>query len=393
MGVPFVHPAPEVSGVFITGRFVRDFSYYPPKLPDGVDFSGYGYDDLDTEQKIEAIMTEGANVHSATQLKELSKRIEASLKMVDSERWDLVVLVDNLPDEVFHFSYDDKVVIDKMFILLDNWLGELLRRMKKEDTLLIVSDHGFRRVDKILFINEWLAANQYLDIQRSGLSRVTGRAGINWDMLAKSGMASSLYVFLLNHAPQTLALMKRVLGPGLVLDQGANQANRRVSAFNINEPVAWLRISGKDAGEFTSTHTRLMADLAELKKSGLLKSYLLTKDLYNGKRVDQAPGQLIVEAPDGWAIDTTRLNNGKYVGNPLLTKKGIHALDGILICYGEEGLRGTNLANRTLSVYDIVPTVLNLLKLPIPSYIDGVALWSVRGHLKGDWTLDVPERL
>src|SRR5579872_178561 len=60
VGVPFIHPAPKVDGIFVTGRFAPKLSCYPEKLPSKFDLQGFNYDDLSMEEKTERIFVEGS---------------------------------------------------------------------------------------------------------------------------------------------------------------------------------------------------------------------------------------------------------------------------------------------------------------------------------------------
>jgi predicted AlkP superfamily phosphohydrolase/phosphomutase len=384
VGVPFFYPAPKINGTFVTGRFVSKLSCYPEDVQSKVDFSGFEYIDLPTEENIEKVILSGSRVISARMIRDLEKRIEASTALIDSQReWDAVIIVDSLPDDSLHISFDDKQIVDEMFKSLDRYLGQILVRMRDEDSLLVVSDHGFSKVDGLIFINEWLREKQYLEFHRSLWSTVLARLGLNWDAMSKPGTVSRLYTYTLKHFPKLARTTKRFLSPGLIVNESTQLNSSKVSAFNINEPVAWIRISESEAVNSDS----LASELEALKREGTLKNVYKTSEIYSGKYVSKALGQLLIEAKDGWAIDTTRWNNGRLMGKPLLTKKGIHKREGILVFCGK-GKPNSFIQAR---IHDIVPTVLSLMNLPIPSYIDGKPL-NAKENVE-EWKLEVSQGL
>jgi predicted AlkP superfamily phosphohydrolase/phosphomutase len=145
----------------------------------------------------------------------------------------------------------------------------------------------------------------------------------------------------------------------------------RVTALSINEPLAWLRIS-EESRRLVSQDS-LISDLEELKSRGLLKNVFETDKIYTGKFVRFAPGKVLVEAPDGWTVDTLRWNKRKLTGKPLYTKKGVHRREGVLFLYGND----LKFKLDSPRVHDIVPTVMSVMKLPVPDAIDGKSLLEV----------------
>ncbi|MDA4131270.1 MAG: alkaline phosphatase family protein, partial [Thaumarchaeota archaeon] len=132
LGIPFIYPAPTINGVFVTGRFVPKLSSYPGVVKDQFDLSGFEYVELPTEQGIENVISRGPKETSEKALEGLKLRIKGSLALIDSEKWDIVILVDNLPDEVFHISYDDPHIVGRMFSRIDDFLGKVFERLDKD---------------------------------------------------------------------------------------------------------------------------------------------------------------------------------------------------------------------------------------------------------------------
>ena len=383
LGVPFIYPAPNINGVFVTGRFVTKLSTFPADLGDKFDLSGFEYRELPTEQEIEMKISQGMREMSLRMLESLDFRMKASLALIDSNNWDAIILVDNLPDEVLHISYDDTEILDKMFVLLDAFLGQILHRLRNEDHLLLVSDHGFTNVNSVLFMNEWLASRKYIEIPRPFSSKILSLLGFNWDKLSQPGFYSNLYKFGLRYFPGLVNFAKKEASSGLVLSDDI-KLKSQICALGINEPVAWIRLSRDSKNDVN----KVAKQLQELKKEGLLKNVFKSRDIFNGKYIENVLGQLIVEATQGCAIDTTRINDGKLEGKPLLTKKGIHQHEGVLGYIGRYNLSSGMPAYR---LQDIVPTVLTLMALPIPGNLDGIAILNVAGEKSTPWKLDVSE--
>jgi len=227
-----------------------------------------------------------------------------------------------------------------------------------------------------------LRSRKYLAFQESTFSKLLNSLGLNWDRLSEPGFFSKLYKISLKFFPKLLEFTKnQVSSDFIVSDEVKLKSN--VSAFGINEPVAWIRLS-KDSDLNT-----IYLQLTESKKQELLKNVFKTAEIFHGKYVDKAIGQLLVEAKEGWAIDTTRLNGGKLVGKPLFTKKGVHQQAGIFSYLGAL----TPKSDAVYRIQDIVPTVLGLMALPIPKNIDGSPIIIENEILTSAWKLDIAQSL
>jgi len=376
VGVPFYHPAPRINGVFVTGRFTQKLSFTPEATGDLADLSGFEYSRI---EKIQDLRTADRQTVMEMMIGDLEKRKLASLKLMDSGAWDAVIFVDALPDELFHTDYENLKMIDSAYLHFDDWLGEILRRMRADDNLLVVSDHGFGGYQKIFYINEWLASKGFIQHKDSVQSKALRKAGIDSTLLNRDGVEAGFARFLVRHFPSVTKRIRRRAAEELVVAKSKRDTRSKVFSFGTNTPVAWLRLrKGHE-----DTMEPLMRELKELKASGIIKSIFLTSDLYSGKEVPNALGQILVESNDEYIIDARRMNNGKAVGERHPWEKGCHKVDGILMSYPNK----ITDSGRRASLYDIVPTTLSLLRIPIPPSIDGRAL------LGTGWELGVSQRL
>ena len=385
LGIPFIYPAPRINGIFVTGRFVPKLSTYPEKIEEKFDLTGFQYIELPTEQGIENVLSQGSSVVSEKILEDLKSRIKSSLALIDSEKWDSVILVDNLPDEVLHISYDDENLVMRMFSELDEFLGQIIRRLTENDHLIVVSDHGFGGITNVFFINEWLRSKGYLVVKLSALSKILLFLGFNWDSLSKPGFSSRIYKTVLKYFPGLLKRTKESAAGGFMVED-STKLSSDVSAFGINEPVAWIRCSKENVAR---NQEQVYSQLMELKQKGLLKNVFKTGDIFSGKYVENAIGQLLIEANRGEAIDASRLNDGRMIGKPLLTKKGVHERAGIFAYSGNARAR----PDQVLRIQDLTPTVLGLLGLPIPKDLDGVPIMHNEKDSSSTWKLDVTQSL
>lgn len=354
LGIPFIHPAPPINGVFVTGRFVPSLSCYPQNTRTDYDLSGYEYPASSPLQK----RTGSREVLVRRVLDDLKKRTDTSLALLDAERWDLVIIVDSLPDEMFHLRYQDLNSIDETFRSLDLWIGKILGRLSEEDLLLVVSDHGFSGVSNVFYFNEWLKSKGYVyepESASSGIKQAGSRLGIVRRILPFERLKSK------STHPTDSSPKKRPES----LDYFTKTSQKsKVTTMGISNLV-WVRFNeGYQEGD--STSSSLTRDLDDLKKRGYIGDYFRSGEIYKGRHLKEAPAPLLVEAADGWLIDRREFTNGRLYKR-IHRSMGEHRLHGLLVVLGSQ----LHMNGAAANIYDVTPSVLEWFGLPMPSDLDG----------------------
>lgn len=278
------------------------------------------------------------------------------------------------PEPVNHrfWTNKNKEEVIKSYRLLDKIIGDLLGLIDDDTNLIIISDHGFGRIDSVTFNgNEWLCRKGWLKLKREGT-----------------------------------AIPKRFLRPDKLLEVaatlGAKDLINRVvpkksrSVFNLSlKNIDWKRtkaifrttasgfdliyINSKDRFkdgivgniEYRDLVNQIISDLKELRhnQQSVVKKVWRREEIYEGPYVNQAP-DLIVSYESGF-------RGGKRMGSNFkdyhsgVTTGAVHSFKGIFIGYGpdikEDKLNDFNLV-------DIAPTALHMLGNPIPTDMDGKVL-------------------
>ena len=60
-----------------------------------------------------------------------------------------------------------KDAIEAWYKRMDGVLGKVMQRLSKEDTLIVLSDHGFNAFRRVVHINSWLRENGYLRLNKT----------------------------------------------------------------------------------------------------------------------------------------------------------------------------------------------------------------------------------
>jgi hypothetical protein len=94
------------------------------------------------------------------------------------------------------------------------------------------------------------------------------------------------------------------------------------------------------------------------------------------KREEVYWGEQLRMAPDIVFMSESHLIDSAFRGRVLLeAKNNAHSLDGIFLAYGTDIKQGAQLGNAR--IYDLAPTILHLLDVPMPSGMDGEVLKSI----------------
>lgn len=109
------------------------------------------------------------------------KRFRVARHLVETKPWDLFAMVEIGVDRLHHafWRYWDRAhrlhepdspfssAIFDYYVELDGHIGGLLAALGDETTVFVVSDHGAKRMDGGICINEWLIANGYLKLKQT----------------------------------------------------------------------------------------------------------------------------------------------------------------------------------------------------------------------------------
>ncbi len=174
LGVPLTYPPKPLHGLLI-GDFLApdtDSSYtYPDSLKNEIRevVGDYLFDtrEFRTEDKERLL----ADIYAMTR-----QRFALARHLATTKVWDFFMMVEMGPDRIHHafWKYFDpqhpkyvpghplEHAIRDYYIALDKEIGEFLAVLEPDTRLLIVSDHGAKRMDGGICFNQWLIQEGYL---------------------------------------------------------------------------------------------------------------------------------------------------------------------------------------------------------------------------------------
>lgn len=183
INVPTTFPAREMNGVHIAGFVALDLerSTYPRSLVPMLQEMDYRVD-VDSQKAHE---TMGFFLRDLD--KTLQARVDVYRHLWGEEEWDTFMLVFTGTDRLAHFlwdAYEDethehhKAFLDH-FRHIDEVVGEITDNLTGDDVLIMLSDHGFERLKKDVYVNYLLQEEGFLTFEdgaSSGLRSIAGDA-------------------------------------------------------------------------------------------------------------------------------------------------------------------------------------------------------------------------
>lgn len=301
------------------------------------------------------------------------RRMELVTYLMREKPWDFCYVVFVGPDRLQHTLWEEISALDvratEYFRLLDHSLGLIMEQLGPDDTLFVVSDHGFQGVTHVFNINEYLYSQKLL---APGGSPQLARAYRNAQF---KHIVSQLG--LLPLAQQTKRYLKR---SGTLHVRHSDVYHPLLADIDWEHTRAYApSLSGYpgsyadiflDSDLDSTSIAELSADLKQQmdSKSGktLIDAIYTTEVFGEGPFAPREPHLLLLPT-DGI---TFRMNLGsKYLWSQTSKVRGTHQKDGVLYAYGRGFKQGFKAPNA--EIYDLVPTVLRSMDLPLPQTFDG----------------------
>jgi predicted AlkP superfamily phosphohydrolase/phosphomutase len=316
----------------------------------------------------------------------------AFLYLISKKTWDVFVGVFTLLDKVQHFFWHEHVrgrqpgdvttgdPIYQAYRLIDRFVGEIVSVADQNTHVMLVSDHGYGKVEWIFFINEWLRREGLLTLKKREpftffqhvkfrgikrtVSHVLGRLGLTG--LGKIlpsrilTMRLRLYVPEFRHSASTVDWSKtRAYGAswGIYINVKGRTSHGIVDPGPEYEQTRELIQERLQRLTDPSTGERLT--LKALKK----------EEVYNGPYMHAAP-DLVYD----WKNFEVFPDHAYKFSNILSRRKhfGTHHSEGIFLLKGP-GVKSNHRIDEC-QIADIAPTMFYLLRQPISNDFDGQVL-------------------
>jgi predicted AlkP superfamily phosphohydrolase/phosphomutase len=352
VGVPPTYPPMPVNGsvvsCFLTPKDKKEFTY-PPQLANEIQSLIGGTYLFDVPYRIDDRDLVIAKLYEMTQ-----KRFEVIKYLLKKEPWDYFMFVEIGVDRLHHmfWKYYDKShprytlnnkyeeVIPKYYKYLDGKIGELLSIIDDDTYVLVVSDHGTASMKGAFCINEWLIKEGYL-VLKNYPNSVTeqDKCEVDWEKTTAWGWGGYYGRIFLN-----------VRG---------REAKGKISMSEYKKvrdelKSKLLQIAGPGGEKFD---TRVFYPEEFYEESNGSKSDLM---VYFDNLFWRSAGSI--------GHNTLYLSE-----NDTGPDDSVHWMDGVFILYNKRKNNHTSKLDR-LTIYDIAPTVLDIMDIKVPEDMQGKAV-------------------
>jgi len=395
LNVPITFPPHRIDSFMVCGlgtpQTANTNYTYPPELKNKLSEIVGGYEVLPA-----IVLTRHGEEKEYLKMfnETLSKGVKAAQYLMSSFPWDLFVCVFFVSDVVQHYFWHHmdvnhprhvdnsayKDAIKNFYKRIDEAIGTLTKQFQKDTDILIVSDHGFGPLYGGFSINKWLQDNDFLRYQSS-----------IQDEPMKSGLLKLRDFLLIRLNLRLIHLITRLM-PDTLAQRLVFTAEEKDQTLKMLRSINWTRTKAYALGQMGKIfinlkgrqpngivepgreYERVRDDIIEglyqmvNPETGKSLGFQIYKreELYHGQFADLAPDIVVVAEKYYPLTSSSELR----LCEPTTAISATHTRQGVFMAFGtdikKEGLRLVG-----LKIYDIAPTILHILGLPVPKDMDG----------------------
>jgi len=298
---------------------------------------------------------------------EASARMKVTCSILENVDWNLFFVVYSEPDHILHRCYDEVWKGDKTALKTFGIFDQTIRKATElADLVIVVSDHGFSKYRHFININSFL--------NRLGLVRQT------WEITMQEFSDFKIDAPAAQHRihPKIYNIASSIK-PIKAIVKKIFEIFKAITGRDIKPELPYVDPTNSRAfmssGMSFGIHVkdRLIIDyiVKKLRELNFISNVWKREEIYHGPFVKNAGDILFL--PDfnrGYAVGTIRLHPriiSERVGN-------WHHPDGMIAIFGQE-VTPTWLG--TVETFDVVPTILRFMGLPLPVDTDGTPVKNI----------------
>lgn len=394
INVPVTYPPETVNGIMVSG-------YLTPSQEAAFTFPASFKEELFKvvpDYQIDVQFHDTFSVKSKAQGQRMvdavlfmtERRIELMMYLLKEKPWDFCYVVFVGADRLQHAFWEEISALDpqvtEYFRLLDHGLGRVLELLGPDDNLFVVSDHGFMGAKRGFDINEYLCSKKLLvpdvEIMRrrkrkrylSSLKHTLRRAGLLSLALTGKNVLQSTGVL-------KAAGLQQVHAQGDIYQPLAGIDWRQTTAYVASRSCfaggyADIFLDPDFDAEAFAALSEELASLRDPQTAQPLLEALYSTEVFGVGPYAPSEPHLLLLPSDGitfrLGLGNERFWDDVGMENDGSKRCGVHQKDGVLYAYGGGLRQGFKAPNA--QIYDVVPTILRCIGLPLPHTFDGRVL-------------------
>jgi predicted AlkP superfamily phosphohydrolase/phosphomutase len=362
------HPASRISGCMVSDLPFFENSYFPRNLKNKIE-KLFGKIWIDIE-----FTTNKKNTYQNS-LKDINRDFKVLKYLILHYNPDFIHISISHIDGIQHFFWKemlDKEIrysdyIQNVWVYIDmqieNLLNYLNKNNKRENYIMIISDHGFKGVRYTFNMGKWMLNKKYLRLTKKGIFSLPFSRFFNID----------IFYDILEKIIKIFKIFNNRIKWGVQFKFLEIYQSEVIDFYNSKIIPIESQILYINDNCFDSKLDKLKficEVISEIKNLKSPDGRNLVKEIYDGKKYysnDMAPDILIIP-------NNVHLYNAPHIEKIWSTPSkgqwtGMHDHSGIFILSGP-GVKKNDII-KGLHIYDIAPIILDIFGLPIPSDMDG----------------------
>lgn len=341
MNVPCTYPPRPVMGVLVAGFLSPsvDVATYPPGIGRRLKDLHYRLDVSELPGKCET----GTFLADADTT--LRKRFETARHLMEEETWDFFHLHVMETDRINHLLWGDyedggpgREDFLSFYRTLDDLVGETIARLPSDCDVVLLSNHGFCRLRREVYLNRYLEERDWLSFPRRLPRKLTD---LKRESKAYSLMPGRIYLNLRGREPQ-----------------GSVEGRDEYRGCREGLRADLLELRDPDTGEPVAAEV--------LRGEEILSNPSWGDFPQPASERRPTPFDLLVVPRDGYNLKG-HLDRPGIFGENLHT--GMHSSEGAFVA-----LRGRTIASDDPHMLDLFPTVLEMMGVEAEDGLDGSSI-------------------
>ncbi len=219
-----------------------------------------------------------------------------------------------------------KTLIKKWYKKFDSVLGDVISQLKPNDTLIVLSDHGFGNFRRAVHLNTWLKDNGYLVLKDGCIIGRDSLVDVDWDKTKAYALGYGA-IYINQKGRERFGIVEKGAEADAIKEEICKKIEQLIDTKH-NQPIVSKAYDGKDI--FIGKYADLGPDIY----IGFNKGYRASwKTAFGGE------GKGVVD-------DNLQKWSGSHLFDPAL-------VPGVI-------LSNRKIKNNNPSIYDIAPTVLKI---------------------------------
>lgn len=371
VGVPMTYPPDRINGFMVSGfgtpTASRDFTY-PASLKKEIAHTGFNPAESGWSEK-----AKDEKLLTSKLLEGIENNFKAVEYLMEEKDWDVFIFVVKLTDEAGHFLWHKPDQMFEVYKKVDEHLGRILKG-HSDKNFMVMSDHGMgesKPPKKEFNINKFLEKQGLLHLRKQKLSNsILLNLGVNRENVKKILAKTGLYDKILKLIPEDQKRKFPTEKGGDVgsLTQEAIVNWEHTKAIFIEGRLYILEEEGTE--EYERVRDKIKERVSEEgSRQGVEFNIYNGDEVYPGSHKNKAPDLKIY--PGGAGIKSSFRADKVFEPSHPDSKGGAHKKEGILIGWGPDVKEAQRIK---ANIFDITPTALYMMGVPVPKDMDGRVL-------------------